>query len=215
MFIEQSPRGYDRSGQQVVRRARFLILMSLGLERTEVTCTLCAGSGQIPFEADARDTEGRIRPCYHCLPIECAACERKGYTYDEASGKPAETCAPCKGKGYLGPSGRSVKYIHHTEIRALVRKVAMQQFGHFMMGSARAFGHRISLSGSYGGDGLTVTVPREVFDKAIPIPQELHDAWNKGEGWNSAGSEAPLMQKWALANLDKLESTYKGKRGMR
>ncbi len=83
-------------------------------------------------------------------------------------------------------------------IRALVRKVAMHQCGHWMMGSARAFGHRISLSGSYGGDGLPTSVPQEVYDRATPVPQELIDAWNKGGGWNSAGSEAPAMAEWAL-----------------
>ena len=82
-------------------------------------------------------------------------------------------------------------------IRALVRKVAMHQCGHWMMGSARAFGHRISLSGSYGGDGLPTDVPLEVYNKATPVPQELLDAWNKGGGWNSAGSEAPAMAEWA------------------
>jgi len=212
VFIEQSPRGYDRNGEQVVRRARFLILVSLGMERAERTCTLCNGTKQIPFKPDAIDMEGRIRPCYNCAPIECTTCERKGYLYDEASGKPAETCAPCKGSGYLGPSGIETYYHHHKEIRALVRKVAMHQCGQFMMGSARAFGHRIGLSGSYGGDGLTVTVSREIFDKAIPIPAELHEAWNKGGGHNSAGSEAYAMRDWALANLDKLESTYKGRK---
>jgi len=83
-------------------------------------------------------------------------------------------------------------------MRALVRKVAMHQCGHWMMGSARAFGHRISLSGSYGGDGLPVSVPQEVYDKATPVPEELIEAWNKGGGWNSAGSEAPAMAKWAV-----------------
>ncbi len=104
------------------------------------------------------------------------------------------------------------KYTHQKEIRALVRKVAMRQCGHWMMGIAHAFGHRLSLSGSYGGDGLTVTVPRDVFDQAVPIPQDLHDAWNKGGGWNSAGSEAGAMRTWALANLTKLEPPRKRKR---
>jgi hypothetical protein len=46
----------------------------------------------------------------------------------------------------------------------------------------------------------------------VPIPQELHDAWNKGGGWNGAGSEAPKMVEWARANLDKLEPSRKRKR---
>jgi len=85
----------------------------------------------------------------------------------------------------------------NAPIRALVRKVAMHQCGHWMMGSARAFGHKITLSGSYGGDGLPTDVPMEVYERATPVPQELIDAWNKGEGWNSAGREAPAMAEWA------------------
>jgi len=89
----------------------------------------------------------------------------------------------------------------NREIRALVRKVAMHQCGHWMMGRARAFGHTLTLSGSYGGDGLPIDVPKEVYDRATPVPQELVDAWNKGGGWNSAGSEAPAMAKWAVETL--------------
>ncbi len=88
-------------------------------------------------------------------------------------------------------------------IRALVRKVALHQCGHWMMGSARAFGHRITISGAYGADGLPRSVPQEVYDKAVPVPQELVDAWNKGGGWNSAGSEAPAMVEWAVRTFMK------------
>jgi len=38
--------------------------------------------------------------------------------------------------------------------RALVRKVALQQFGPFMMSVARIKGHSITVSGAYGCDGL-------------------------------------------------------------
>lgn len=86
----------------------------------------------------------------------------------------------------------------NAPIRALVRKVALHQSGHFMMGRARAFGHRIIISGAYGGDGLPRSVPQEVYDRATPVPQELIDAWNKGGGWNSAGTEAPTMAEWAV-----------------
>jgi hypothetical protein len=209
MFIERSASGYDRSGQQVTRRARFLILVSLGLERIEETCVRCNGTGKIGWEEDGLHGE---KSCFNCIPIECLACERKGWTYDEKVDERAKTCEPCNGSGYLGPSGKQSRYVHHTEIRALVRKVAMSQRGHWMMGRARVFGHSLSLSGSYGGDGLTVTVPREIFDRAVPIPPELHEAWNKGGGHNSAGNEALAMRDWALANLDKLESTKRSKR---
>jgi len=101
---------------------------------------------------------------------------------------------------YLADYGNSGR----IPIRCIVRKVALEQLGHWMMGYARAFGHRITISGSYGSDGLPTDVDREVWDKAIPLPDELYDAWNKGEGWNSCGSEAPLIRQWALDNFKEL-----------
>ena len=102
---------------------------------------------------------------------------------------------------YLSPKDRPDGY---TEIRAIVRKVALHQCGHWMMGSARVKGERISISGAYGSDGNTCTVSEKVFQESIPLPKELYDAWNKGEGWNGAGSEAPMMRTWATDNLDRL-----------
>lgn len=90
---------------------------------------------------------------------------------------------------------------HKLPIRAIVRRVALRQCGHWMMGSARIAGQRIPISGAYGSDGLPRSVPMAVYLRGIPIPPELHAAWNTGGGWNSAGSEAPAMQEWALANI--------------
>ena len=89
-------------------------------------------------------------------------------------------------------------------MRCLVRHVALHQLGHWMMGFARVGKHRLTVSGSYGADGLPMSVPQEVYERGIPLPQELYEAWNKGGGWNSAGSEAPLMRKWALEHLKEL-----------
>ena len=89
-------------------------------------------------------------------------------------------------------------------MRAIVRKVALEQCGHFMMGYARAFGHKLILSGSYGSDGLPKSVPSDVFDRAVPLPSELYDAWNHGGGWNSAGNEAKDMRQWAIDNFEQL-----------
>ncbi len=83
-------------------------------------------------------------------------------------------------------------------IRALVRFTSLRQLGHFMMGECRAFGHRLTLSGSYGGDGLPCDVPDDVYEKAVEVPAELVAAWNTGGGWNGAGTEAPAMREWAL-----------------
>lgn len=90
------------------------------------------------------------------------------------------------------------------KLRAIVRKVAMQQCGHFMMGTARAYGHSITLSGTYGNDGLVRNVPTEVFEKAVPLPEWLQEAWNVGGGWNSSGSEAEAMRAWAWENIEAL-----------
>ncbi|MCR4330233.1 MAG: hypothetical protein NUV65_06850 [Candidatus Roizmanbacteria bacterium] len=87
-------------------------------------------------------------------------------------------------------------------IKALIRKVALRQFGHFMMGTARVYGESICISGAYGGNGLTVDVPDSVYNRAsVVLPDDLREQWNKGGGWNSSGSEAPAMREWALKNI--------------
>lgn len=86
-------------------------------------------------------------------------------------------------------------------LRGIVRYVRMKQCEQFMMGSAEVGKTRLSLSGSYGSDGLPVTVPDEAYDMGLILPQELHDAWNAGGGWNGKGEEAPAMRQWAKQNL--------------
>lgn len=93
-----------------------------------------------------------------------------------------------------------------TQTRALVRQVALAQCGHWMMGTARAFNHSLTLSGSYGGDGLLKTVPPKVYARAVPVPPELMEKWAKGGGWNSAGNEADAFRQWANANRSTLEA---------
>ena len=100
------------------------------------------------------------------------------------------------------------KYQHGAcspdNVRAIVRYVAMHQFGPWMMGSARIGAHRLTLSGSYGADGLIMDVPSDVYDRAIPLPRELYEAWKHGGGWNGAGSESDAMRRWAKMNLKAL-----------
>src|SRR5262245_55357539 len=69
---------------------------------------------------------------------------------------------------------------------AIVRKVALHQLGHFMMGHANIGGKWRSVSGAYGNDGLPRSVDKLPAD-AVQLPRELYDAWNRGGGWNSAG----------------------------
>jgi len=89
--------------------------------------------------------------------------------------------------------------------RAIVRKVALEQLGHWMMGYAHAFGERITCSGDYGADGLVRTVSQAVYDKAVELPDEVYLAWAKDDtGWNSAGVSGKVLRQWALDNFEKL-----------
>ena len=92
-----------------------------------------------------------------------------------------------------------------TETRAVVRKVALAQCGHWMLGTARIAGKSYTVSGAYGAAGLTLDVDQKAYDLGVPVPRELMELWSKGGGWNSAGSEAPSLREWALNNLTKLQ----------
>jgi hypothetical protein len=93
------------------------------------------------------------------------------------------------------------------KVKAMVRSVRLHQCGHWMMGRIKIDGYTMSLSGSYGHDGLICTVPDDIYRRCgLDLPQELYDAWAKGDGWNSAGSEAPCLRSWALANLKALKA---------
>lgn len=95
---------------------------------------------------------------------------------------------------------------HEPAIRAIVRHVRMGQMGPWMMGTARVQHYTLGLSGSYGGDGMPTLVAPAVYAQGIDLPQDLYEAWNVGNGHNSAGSEAPLMRAWARENLDTLKA---------
>jgi len=97
--------------------------------------------------------------------------------------------------------GLDVNKSCNAPIRAFIRKVAMRQCGHFMMGRARAHGRKLVLSGTYGADGLTVNVPPELYELALEVPPELDQAWRKSNGWNAAGAEGPAMREWAVSQL--------------
>ena len=88
----------------------------------------------------------------------------------------------------------------NSQVYGVVRTVALRQCGHWMMGKARILDKSYTVSGSYGNDGLTLSVDTIPPD-AKPLPDELREAWNKGGGWNSAGSEAEAMAEWARKEL--------------
>lgn len=123
MYIEKTISGYDRHGEQVARRARFLLLFS-------------------------------------------------GEEKDPVTGKPV--------------------------LYACVRRVALHQFGHFMMGRANIGGRWHSVSGSYGADGLTKTWTSDLAPYLTRVPTWLAWRFWTSDGWNSAGSEGPLVREWAI-----------------
>ena len=86
-----------------------------------------------------------------------------------------------------------------TKTRAIVRFVSMRQLGNFMMGTARVLGHKLSVSGAYGGDGLTMRVPWKVYQVGVPVPADLMLAWSNGGGHNGAGSEGGAMREFGLS----------------
>lgn len=91
-------------------------------------------------------------------------------------------------------------------IKAVVRKVALSQCGNWMMGKATIYGKQFTVSGSYGADGLPLTVDNQTYARAtVVLPDYLLEAWQHGGGWNSAGSEAAEMIRWAQENLKELE----------
>jgi hypothetical protein len=116
-------------------------------------------------------------------------------------------CPICESRKRILAETPCLAFVHTSPdypIRAIVRRVSMHQCGHWMMGTARAKGQSITVSGSYGGDGLPCSVPDSVYELGLELPADLHAAWNTGGGWNGAGSEAPAMRAWALAHLDEL-----------
>lgn len=104
-----------------------------------------------------------------------------------------------------------------SELRAAVRTVTMRQLGHWMMASIKICGEPLTLSGSYGSDGLPCTLdlsngikdPVALFAKFHPIPEELQKAFWAGGGHNTCGSEGPLFRDWGRKNKDTLRRPYK------
>lgn len=107
------------------------------------------------------------------------------------------------------------------ELRALVRRVRLEQFGHFMMGDLKLSlpGEgdpiTIGLSGNFGSDDLPLSVPKlhqaatdipsRLWDMLHPVPEDLTKAF-----WRSSSDDGTLtatkkrLQTWALKNRSEL-----------
>ena len=95
--------------------------------------------------------------------------------------------------------------INQDNMRAIIKKVALTQLGHWMMGEVKIGKNWYTVSGTYGGDGLPLTVQECDFLLGTPVPKELYEKWNTGGGWNDAGSELKDMIAFAKTLLKKGE----------
>ena len=116
-----------------------------------------------------------------------------------------------KNRGYTrdGEQKASGKFLvvfcdDHHNLWGCVRHCVLTQCGHWMMGSVKIGSQRITVSGSYGGDGL----PKDLSDVKeenrkflTAVPADIAEKfWHpEHQGWNSAGSEAGVMREWALS----------------
>ena len=212
MFITSKYNGYNRHGEQIAA-GYFLILMqpktdSKVFPAYQDTCNLC-GKGR----ADHTEKYLPVYTCpYHGIVARLrarAAAKQEPIDSDFQEITPQPDCADCQrhtaevtAQGCVSFHLKSNSY----KIRGLVRYVRMKQFGNWMMGTARILNTSITLSGSYGSDGLPCSVPDAVYDLGVELPDELYQAWNKGGGWNGAGSEAQGMKHWALKTFPKTQA---------
>lgn len=203
MFITSKYSGYNRHGEQCAA-GLFLILLEPKNDsgRYPTRSNVCATCGRIEsahnelLSGEVKEISDKLRRAWRYI-FDARTKDNAEDSMDTAE-VIMDAARRVEGCRYFLPA--SINY----PIRAIVRHTSMRQLGHFMMGFARVLGHRITLSGSYGGDGLTCTVPDAVYDAGIELPGELREAWNNGGGWNSSGSEDPMMRKWALENLQAL-----------
>ena len=206
MFLKTRYAGYNRHDEQVAA-GYFLMLLqpqtdSLKYHPYEVNCACGKTREQHEEEQKTRVVEcpdhgfvARIRN------LNKAVRDRMPEEELDALKPPkfAEGCPACDAYKAYYSECRSFKVKHvHYPLRALVRYARLKQLGHFMMGTARVGQHSLTLSGSYGNDGLPMSVPDDVYEAGVELPQHLYDAWNKGGGWNGAGSEATAMREWAI-----------------
>lgn len=203
MFITSKYAGYNRHGEQSAA-GYFLILMQPKND-----------SGTYPFHSgrclDCSNTKENHRepvPVYSCATHGImarlkarAAAKQEPIDSDFQEIVPLPDCPDCQrhdreltalGCTHFRPA--PIAY----PLRGIVRYVRMRQLGAWMMGRARIHNTSITLSGSYGSDGLPCTVPDAVYEAGTLLPNALYEAWNTGGGWNGAGSEAPAMRAWAL-----------------
>jgi len=218
MFITTKYSGYNRHGAQSAA-GRFLILMQPDWNSTKYPhlsnfCRKCGVYKDKHLTMDGtvqpcseHGTIARLRKLSEIRASELTDEQRDAAVHECFAEKYVAGCIECEAyKNYMVPCREFQHASNSYPMRGIVRYVRMRQLGHFMMGSAVIGKHRLTLSGSYGSDGLPATVPDDVYEAGVEVPKELHDKWNYGGGHNSAGSEAEDMRNWALATFPRTKT---------
>lgn len=198
MFIRQSQSGYGRSGEQFARGSFLMVFCHNPYKwLDENNEPHFAEHGQT-FEVLNGEGVTVLKTC------QCAG--QSPHIYDEASKVPKYYLKHCP---VHGGEYKTMPSELWRVLYACVRHVSLRQFGHFMIGTARIAGQSVTVSGSYGSDGMPMDYEKltpQARTKLVRVPDELTEQFWNGGGHNSAGKEAPAMRQWALETFKKGES---------
>lgn len=175
MFIKQTKAGYTEDGEQFAN-GRFLVVFSHN-----------------PYKAE----EQANRPVYS--PVDWME-RRRNQSLCSCAGNPSyfQKSCPTHKDSYVIPT------VDCRKLYATVRQCNMKQFGNWMMGTVNIAGQRVTVSGSYGSDGLPTdyeNLNESALSKVVPLPDSLANEFWAGGGHNSSGKEATAMRQWALATF--------------
>lgn len=103
------------------------------------------------------------------------------------------------------------------ELCCLVKNVHMRQVGNWMMALVTFPSYVLSLSGSYGGDGLPCSPHsddgrnwlRQLWPRLHVVPPEIVDLFWNDNGHNSSGKNGPAIRDWATAHITELAKLKK------
>jgi len=195
MFIKSSQSGYSRNGEQFARGS-FLIVFSHNSfkweEQNNTPHTELTGQ---TFDVTHGDGFTIQKVC------QCGGTGLSAYKPNEKAPSYYLKYCPVHGTEY-----KTMPKDLERKLYACVRHVSLRQLGHWMMGTARIADQSLTLSGSYGSDGLPCDYEKlteSARTKLIELPAELIEEFWKGGGHNCAGSEASAMRNWALATFKK------------
>lgn len=179
MFITSKNRGYDRHGQQTASGMFLAVFAHNKFKAEEEANPRVYGPAYWPAFFNSKQSPG----------CTCAG-EPEYYQKSCPTHKDAYTIPTVDGR----------------KLYAIVRSCTLNQLGHWMMGTIRIAGQSVTVSGSYGDDGLPMDYEKltpAARAKVVEVPKELCDAFWAGGGHNCAGNEAQAMLDWAIKTFGK------------